>query len=384
MMKQRSYLIATAAILLCNTVLRAQSTPAKAVSVHEWGTFTTLQTPEGQELGGLNVDDEPVPEFVHQSAQLISSERPGDPPQKSPSGGPMSMVTLRLETPVLYFHLPEKLKQLTVNVDVRFKGGWLTQYYPDAKSVSPGLTPNVSDSKLSRDTVGSLSWRGLKVGGTRSGPSCSDPVWNSPRQVNCQSVENPKGESEKFLFYRGVGSLTTPLKVLRTKNLVQLKDQSLQLRQAWLVNIGTQGCDFQDFPNLRRKSSSAIPSKLKPENLPRLKEKMRTALIADGLNPDEAAAMLAAWNESYFQNPGLRVFYLLPQKWTDQVLPLKLSATDSNVQFTTVRTMLGRVEMVSPEHEALFKKLRGGDQTALARMGRFRGSILTYLSKPRH
>jgi hypothetical protein len=382
-MKRPSYLTPALATLLLSTALSAQPTPAKPVVVHEWGTFTTLQTPEGKELGGLNVDDEPVPEFVHQSAQLVSSERPNDPPQKSPSGGTMSAVTLRLETPVLYFHLPEKLKQLTVDVDVRFKGGWLTQYYPDAKSVSPGLAPNARDSKLSPDTLGTLTWKGLKVGGSRSGPNCNDAVWNAPRQVSCQSVETPKGESEKFLFYRGVGNLSTPLKVVRNKNSVQLKDQNSQLRQAWLVNIGPGGCDFQELPDLRKKSSSTIPANLKPENLPRLKEKMRLALIADGLNADEAAAMLAAWNESYFQNPGLRVFYLLPQKWTDQVLPLKITSSDPKIQFKTVRTMLGRVEMISPEHEVLFKKLTSGDQTALTKMGRFRASIMSYLAKPK-
>jgi hypothetical protein len=33
--------------------------------VHEWGTFTTLQDENGRELSGINVDDEPVPKFVH-------------------------------------------------------------------------------------------------------------------------------------------------------------------------------------------------------------------------------------------------------------------------------------------------------------------------------
>jgi hypothetical protein len=36
----------------------------KAVIVHEWGTFTCLQDENGQAVGGINVDDEPVPQFV--------------------------------------------------------------------------------------------------------------------------------------------------------------------------------------------------------------------------------------------------------------------------------------------------------------------------------
>lgn len=33
--------------------------------VHGWGTFTTLQNDAGQDLFGINIDEEPVPDFVH-------------------------------------------------------------------------------------------------------------------------------------------------------------------------------------------------------------------------------------------------------------------------------------------------------------------------------
>jgi hypothetical protein len=32
-----------------------------AVIVHEWGTFTCIQDDQGHSIGGINVDDEPVP-----------------------------------------------------------------------------------------------------------------------------------------------------------------------------------------------------------------------------------------------------------------------------------------------------------------------------------
>src|SRR5688500_17461216 len=41
---------------------------------HEWGTFTVLQDEEGQPLGGINTDDEPVPDFVHNTSWSLTPE----------------------------------------------------------------------------------------------------------------------------------------------------------------------------------------------------------------------------------------------------------------------------------------------------------------------
>ena len=42
---------------------------------------------------------------------------------------------MRLETPVIYFHLPNDTKTpRAVDVKVAWHGGWLTQFYPDAQS----------------------------------------------------------------------------------------------------------------------------------------------------------------------------------------------------------------------------------------------------------
>ena len=43
----------------------------ESLVVHEWGTFTTLQDEAGTELTGINVDDEPVPEFVHNLSPFL-------------------------------------------------------------------------------------------------------------------------------------------------------------------------------------------------------------------------------------------------------------------------------------------------------------------------
>lgn len=88
-------------------VVLAQSSLPPLV-VHEWGTFTSLQDEAGQAIGGINTDDEPVPAFVHRLSDMLLLT-PTEVPKPFFQGAPACHpdVTLRLETPVLYFHLPE-------------------------------------------------------------------------------------------------------------------------------------------------------------------------------------------------------------------------------------------------------------------------------------
>src|SRR5271157_1757189 len=111
--------------------------------VHEWGTFTSLQNEAGEAIGGINTDDEPVPPFVHRLyrfALLSPTEVPGTFFQGAPSCHPD--VTMRLETPVLYFHPPESLPHGSADVIVKFRRGWLTEFYPNAEHAAPGLATN--------------------------------------------------------------------------------------------------------------------------------------------------------------------------------------------------------------------------------------------------
>ena len=50
----------TAATLACLT----RGGAAERMTVHEWGTFTSVQNEDGEALPGINIDDEPVPSFV--------------------------------------------------------------------------------------------------------------------------------------------------------------------------------------------------------------------------------------------------------------------------------------------------------------------------------
>ena len=186
--------------------------------VHEWGTFTCLQDEMGRALPGINTDDEPLPGFVHR----LSEELVFDPSDLAPvfyKGVPRihPWVTMRLETPVVYFYPPAGSKEpLNVDLSVGFKGGWLTEYYPAAEVAAPGLAEGTFRfGELGRETLGTLAWNGLTLGGAPDLPETDYNVWLAPRKTQGAAVQTVDGEAERYLFYRGVGKIDAPLRVIR-------------------------------------------------------------------------------------------------------------------------------------------------------------------------
>src|ERR1700679_1129246 len=135
--------------------------------IHEWGTFTSLQDESGQALGGINTDDEPVPKFVH--GVHLGIQPHTDFPQVGGKGFAFCHpdVTMRLETPVIYFHPPPGAADgQAAEVRVKFRGGWLTEFYPNAVSDAPAQTNGVLQLvPLGSDTEGNLEWDNLQIGG---------------------------------------------------------------------------------------------------------------------------------------------------------------------------------------------------------------------------
>jgi hypothetical protein len=85
-----------------------------------------------------------------------------------------------------------------------------------------------------------------------------------------------------------------------------------------------------------------------------LANQMRQALVSEGLYEREAAAMVKTWDDSWFGEPGTRVLYLLPQKWCDAVLPLKLTPAPNALK----RVFVGRAELITPAQEwAILKEV---------------------------
>lgn len=376
--------------LLCLVVLAlpmntvaAERIKTDRLVVHEWGTFTALQDERGRELFGINVDDEPVPKFVHNlnrfvlAPAILSSEHwlyrmKGVPRQHS-------LVSMRLETPVIYFYPPPGQREpMPIDVKVSFRGGWLTEFYPNASASAPGLTQDsFKFGTLSPKTVGSLAWQNLQIGTEGRGPETDEHVWLAPRKTAAASVTTPAGESEKYLFYRGVGSLQAPLRVETTEkcrtinvfgNFDQLlkNDESVTIRAMWLVHVKDDGTTA--FRAVGPVDASADPKEslatlradfpaeaYGKDQRARLEEAMHGELVSDGLYGDEATALLSTWQRAYFTSPGLRLFYLVPREWTDHILPLSLSKP-ADIE----RVMVGRIEIVTNEQRELLAKLSKG------------------------
>jgi hypothetical protein len=76
-------------------------------------------------------------------------------------------------------------------------------------------------------------------------------------------------------------------------------------------------------------------------------------LTKTGLYPKEAVAMVDTWSSSWFTEEGLRLFYLVPQEVTDEVLPLKITPQPDE----QLRVMVGRIEIMPVTQERQLKQL---------------------------
>ena len=365
-------------LLAIVVLLPFSAAAADPLIVHEWGTFTVLQDENGKPIGGLNTDDEPLPKFVHRLVSFHSG--PLDFPRSifPPGlfqGVPFNCrqdITLRLETPVTYFYVPESFRFSTpIDVTVGFRGGLLTEFYPDANATAPGVDRERGVfGRISPSTTGTLAWPGLRLDPDARGPETPEHVWTSPRNVDSIPVRAPNGEAEQYLFYRGVGNIESPLRAanssedgsLTLSGAISGRDfpnGPLSIPKLWLVSVQDDGkAAFRAFGPLELSAGNASPvSVIKPgeefshhstENLDDLRWSMKRALVADGLYELEAEAMLATWEFSYFNSAGLRLFYIVPREWTDRILPIEVS-----IPADISRVMVGRIELVSPRQRAL-------------------------------
>jgi hypothetical protein len=391
-------------------------TQAKPLVVHEWGTFTSLQDEAGRTLGGINTDDEPVPKFCHDLDRMLILGQDQSPLLLFKGVyGCHPDVTMRLETPVIYFHLPaDAPAPLTASVRVSFRGGWLTQFYPAAEA--GGFS---TMAHLTEDTTGTLAWNNLKIGVRADGPQTAERVWTAPRAVTAAALSATNSESEKFLFYRGVGHLVCPLQVSRTADGQSLEARTqcqdafasgapLAIPHLWLASFRPDGtCAFRSLspvplgPSASRADASplfSVPAQFGSSDYSAakvtvLRGEMHRALVEEGLFADEADALLNTWELSYFKSPGLRLFFMVPRAWTDHYLPL-----DVSVPCEIKRAMVGRLELVTPEQRALLAQLsrapvptkpwatyeikdnkpviQGAMPSAYRELGRFRNALL--------
>ena len=378
-MRLKAILAFGCASVVATAALGSPATPSNQLTIHEWGTFTALQDENGNAVRGINTDDEPVPGFVHNLHGMLI-QTPTQVPPVYFKGAPRSEsdVYVRLETPVIYFYPPAGAKPHTVDVDVSFKGGWLTQFYPNAKASAPGLEDGRFEfGTLTDNTVGSLAWHNVQVGvSDAQGPQTNDPVWTAPRQVQAAMLRAEGGESERYLFYRGVGHINAPIRVVRGDNCEELSIRSqfgtfahlpkgFSTGPLWLVDVRPNGScamrtiDHVDLSQGPEKTAATIPATFSASDyaadLKPLRKSMHAALVDNGLFDDEAEALLNTWEVSYFKRPGLRLFFMVPQMWADHYLPLKVSES-ADIR----RVFVGRIEIVTPQQRQLLRRIAAG------------------------
>jgi hypothetical protein len=344
------------AVLLAAPIFGFSGNPEGALTVHEWGTFTTIADGNGgsapwSPLGGTS----DLPCFVAHlhGVQYKSIAAPATPTTQT--------VTVRMETPVLYFYSPRKT---SVSVGVDFPKGLITEWYPGASQVLPA--PQVT---LPPVRAGHIEWNSLEIVPDlktvlpRTGGASH---YFAARDTDSNRVRIGQHE-EQFLFYRGVANFAVPMSARVTaKGWVEVSntgDDPLALTVLFENSGGQIG--YRMLRGLRGSNNVAAPALT--GSLDRLKQELSDALVSQGLYRKEADAMIETWRDSWFEE-GMRVFYLVPQTLVDRELPLSIQPAPAKV----ARVFVGREEVLSPYmRDRLMTALSTGNTQTLDQFGRF-------------
>jgi hypothetical protein len=345
------------------------TTAGKDLVVHEWGTFSTFSGSDGNNLKFYPYDND-LPDFIHGYRVFHSKE--------GPQGGLIS-----LETPVVYFYSEQAL---TASVQVDFPKGTLTEWYPHANKVG--------------EKNNKLAWQGIEVLPEKSLRLLSEKKESryyaaretdaAPLRVTFQSEDGSATEQEKFLFYRGVGSFEMPLTVraiAEDKFRVDWNGTD-NLGDLMLVQVKAGKVRFQPF-RVNQQAKCSLRAEVQLPKSDSTDEKLSEALVQrltkEGLFEKEARAMVKTWRSAWFGEEGTRVLYILPKELTQELLPLRVEPKPTSL----LRVLVGRHDVVTPEHEKQFDALvrtinrptieQDAEQQAawqeLSKLGRYRDAV---------
>jgi len=302
-------------------IQKGETTENDPLIVHEWGTFTTLSGADGtQHRWNPLIGPSELPGFVYGRKY----QRQGDCPK-------CNLTLARMETPVLYFYTGSEM-ELSVKVD--FPQGTITEWYPEASETRVGI-----------------DWGRLKVvpGAPENFPTEQRKSHYYPaRETDAAPVfvsSDENIEAEKFLFYRGIGDFSLPLTVRLSGNQVIVRNSTgHEIPQIILFEnrAGQSGWSFAN--SVRDEVVLARPTLGHP--IESLNCGLEEMLIKQGLYEKEARAMIKTWQDSWFEE-GLRVYYLVPRKVIDTLLPITIRPRPHEI----TRVFVGRAEIITPEIE---------------------------------
>lgn len=394
-MKKSIPLLTIPLLTLCglNTLLNAYE-------MHEWGTFTTVSGSDGGMLSGLHIEEEHLPPFVYSHmgmnpqpnslyatlnraslnrnqvlvAQTADKVVIPMPAMKGMPRAALANVTVKMETPVIYFYGDDTPK---VHVKVGFHGGTISQWYPQRSS---GDTPNkLSGSKLkiseglakslngremitnalidfSKPYTGGIEWDVEILPKSEADPAFTfkaeeNHTWIYPRVPDANMLK-VGDEYEDYLFYRGIGNFPLPAVFSVDKNeTLRVKNNSKQAIPFAFAFENINGkFRYKNLGLIPAGQTSTVQESqwIMPKN-PQVEifQQMRQGLVNQGLSRDEANGMIKTWWKSYYNKAGLRVFWVLPQYDLERILPLSLEPKPEK----SVRVIVGRADVLRPKFE---------------------------------
>jgi len=337
--------------------------------VHEWGTFTSFSGSNGIRLEFRPLLDSDLPPFV-----LDRAQHGGDIFSKR-----NYRAFVRMETPVTYFYTD---RPRTVRVRVAFPEGLLTEFYPPVETITPeygreqelvkdtaldwGQVQLIPESYLNGKLTGELATliNGRTINELLPQQGTADVAehYFYARETDSALVHahrtavesrpfTPTGDFfEKFLFYRGLGSFSLPLEVegLGQNQFTVTNKGSDDLSWFMVLNVNEGGLHFGTFDGVTAGQTRRVSLMHSTSGAIEFEDELEKALVAEGLYEKEAKAMIKTWRSSWFGEQGTRVLYMVPRRLTDEMLPLAIEPRPE----TTVRVLVGRLDLMTPEAEA--------------------------------
>ena len=364
-------LVLLAGTSVATSAMLGTTTGAPEVVAHEWGTFTTVAGEDGQAINWLPLGGPTdLPCFVECYKNrlgkiLVNGEQEG--PIDYDTARSALAGTVRMETPVIYFYSPEPA---TVSVNVRFPRGLITEWFPTAIVDQPLVQASVLDSPK---VTSGISWPSVRITPGREAnfpQGTGRSHYYAARRTDAAPV-SVGVQDEKFLFYRGVGSFPSVISAaLNSDGSVLVKNLSRHEIPAVIYFENRAGnIAYRLGGSLMTTATMARPATV--SNFSALRADLIKMLVATGLYEKEAQAMVETWRDSWFEE-GARVFYVVPPKGVDEILPLTISPAPASV----ARAFIGRMELITPD--ALVRvqtALASGDDATLEKHGRFLGPI---------
>lgn len=343
---------------------------AEGLIVHEWGTFTSFTGSDGVRLEFRPLLDSDLPPFV-----MDRSQHGGDIFAKR-----NYRALVRMETPVTYFYTDHPLR---IRARVGFPEGLLTEFYPPVAKIMPeydrrqepvknssldwGEVQLIPTSYLGKEACGELA-APIKGRSAQELLPQSQP-WGAAgehysyaretdaalvhvhRERNPEHPFAPTGDFfEKFLFYRGLGNFALPVKVegrgqgrFRVSNI-----GSDDVSWFMVLEVSAASVRFGAFNGVSAGQERAVSLGAASPGSAALEDELRLALVAEGLYEKEAQSMIKTWRSSWFTEPGTRVLYMVPPRLIEDMLPLHIEPQPEK----TVRVLVGRLDLMTPEAEA--------------------------------